>query len=279
MLLTTARYAECRGHLPRPRPVCSAGTWGGRSRCWTYGHRDPVLHHQGCIRQRAVPGLPRTCSNCQREAWCWRRCGWSQQRCWHQSECLLGNLYTVAIESCGLSRQVVFNDRENKYAYYEGKSNSYVIHSYKFFWFIFNDWFWRLIPGICKFSAGLSSLILAGCRVNTIEGDLYSPNDRLSWKPMHIEGLIITWNYFFQEAECEKIRMDAKFEADTKIADSSRAYLMQKANFDMEVNAKVGENNIRLYKNRIKPPYNMVIFLSIRLYGNLFIKYILTKDS
>ena len=152
------------------------------------------------------------------------------------------------------------------------------IHT-SFFWFIFNDWFWRLIPGICKFNAGLSSLILAGCRVNTIEGDLYSPNERLSWKPMHIEGLIITWNYFFQEAECEKIRMDAKFEADTKIADSSRAYLMQKANFDMEVNAKVGENDIRLYKNRIKPPYNMVIFLSIRLYGNLFIKYILTKDS
>ncbi len=33
--------------------------------------------------------------------------------------------------------------------------------------------------------------------------------------------------------------MDAKFEADTKIADSARMYQMQKANFDMEVNARV----------------------------------------
>ena len=42
-----------------------------------------------------------------------------------------------------------------------------------------------------------------------------------------------------QEAECEKLRMDAKYEADTKIADSARLYQMQKANFDMEVNARV----------------------------------------
>ena len=47
----------------------------------------------------------------------------------------------------------------------------------------------------------------------------------------------------FQEAECEKLRMDSKFEADTKIADSARAYQMQKASFDMEVNRGVG----RLY--------------------------------
>ena len=33
--------------------------------------------------------------------------------------------------------------------------------------------------------------------------------------------------------------MDSKFEADTKIADSARMYQMQKANFDMETNAKV----------------------------------------
>jgi len=39
-----------------------------------------------------------------------------------------------------------------------------------------------------------------------------------------------------REAECEKLRMDSKFEADTKIADSARAYQMQKASFDMEVN-------------------------------------------
>jgi flotillin len=44
-----------------------------------------------------------------------------------------------------------------------------------------------------------------------------------------------------REAECEKSRMDAKFEADTKIADSARMYQMQKANFDIEVNARKAE--------------------------------------
>jgi len=33
--------------------------------------------------------------------------------------------------------------------------------------------------------------------------------------------------------------MDTKYAADTKIANSRRQYEMQKANFDMEVNAKV----------------------------------------
>lgn len=42
-----------------------------------------------------------------------------------------------------------------------------------------------------------------------------------------------------QEAECERLRMDAKYVADTKIADSKRQFQMQKAAFDMEVNAKV----------------------------------------
>ena len=36
--------------------------------------------------------------------------------------------------------------------------------------------------------------------------------------------------------------MDTKYIADTKIADSSRAYLMQKSSFDMEVNARVGNS-------------------------------------
>lgn len=42
-----------------------------------------------------------------------------------------------------------------------------------------------------------------------------------------------------QEAECEKLRMDAKYAADTKIADSARMFQMQKAGFDIEVNASV----------------------------------------
>ncbi|XP_064612370.1 flotillin-2-like [Liolophura sinensis] len=44
-----------------------------------------------------------------------------------------------------------------------------------------------------------------------------------------------------REAECEKARMDMRYAADTKIADSSRLYQMQKANFDMEVNARKAE--------------------------------------
>lgn len=42
-----------------------------------------------------------------------------------------------------------------------------------------------------------------------------------------------------REAECEKARMDSRYAADTKIADSKRMFEMQKANFDMEVNARV----------------------------------------
>ena len=34
--------------------------------------------------------------------------------------------------------------------------------------------------------------------------------------------------------------MDSKYDADTKIADAAREYQMQKANYDMEVNAAVG---------------------------------------
>jgi len=44
-----------------------------------------------------------------------------------------------------------------------------------------------------------------------------------------------------REAECEKARMDTKYSADTKIAKSKRQYEMQKANFDMEVNARKAE--------------------------------------
>ncbi|KAL5016886.1 hypothetical protein ScPMuIL_006475 [Solemya velum] len=47
-----------------------------------------------------------------------------------------------------------------------------------------------------------------------------------------------------REAECEKARMDARYQADTKIADSSRAFQMQKAAYDMEVNAKKAESEL-----------------------------------
>merc|ERR1719486_1230440 len=44
-----------------------------------------------------------------------------------------------------------------------------------------------------------------------------------------------------REAECEKAAMDVKYNTDTKIEDNSRAFKLQKANFDKEVNrAKAG---------------------------------------
>merc|ERR1719147_441192 len=44
-----------------------------------------------------------------------------------------------------------------------------------------------------------------------------------------------------REAECEKSAMDIKYSTDTKIEDNSRAFKMQKANFDMEVNTAKAE--------------------------------------
>lgn len=57
----------------------------------------------------------------------------------------------------------------------------------------------------------------------------------------HFETIIVHFIVFrfLQEADCEKSRMDTKYAADTKIANSRRQYEMQKANFDMEVNARV----------------------------------------
>merc|ERR1711902_331939 len=44
-----------------------------------------------------------------------------------------------------------------------------------------------------------------------------------------------------REAECEKAAMDVKYNTDTKIEDNSRAFKLQKANFDMEVNTAKAE--------------------------------------
>ena len=42
-----------------------------------------------------------------------------------------------------------------------------------------------------------------------------------------------------KHAECEKSAMDIKYSTDTKIEDNSRAFKLQKANFDKEVNTAV----------------------------------------
>merc|ERR1719341_864650 len=44
-----------------------------------------------------------------------------------------------------------------------------------------------------------------------------------------------------REAECEKAAMDIKYSTDTKIEDNSRAFKLQKANFDSEVNTAKAE--------------------------------------
>lgn len=46
-------------------------------------------------------------------------------------------------------------------------------------------------------------------------------------------------NLLLQEAECKKEMLDVKFMADTKVADSKRAFEMQKAAFSQEINVKV----------------------------------------
>uniref|UniRef100_A0A8C4Q4E2 Flotillin n=1 Tax=Eptatretus burgeri TaxID=7764 RepID=A0A8C4Q4E2_EPTBU len=43
-----------------------------------------------------------------------------------------------------------------------------------------------------------------------------------------------------REAECKKTMLDVKFDSDTKMANSKREFEMQKADFDQEVNTKVG---------------------------------------
>ena len=46
--------------------------------------------------------------------------------------------------------------------------------------------------------------------------------------------------------------MDVKYNTDTKIEDNSRAFKLQKANFDKEVNTAVSKKEYRLIQNTIK---------------------------
>merc|ERR1719297_273279 len=48
-------------------------------------------------------------------------------------------------------------------------------------------------------------------------------------------------SFTIREAECEKAAMDVKYSTDTKIEDNSRAFKLQKANFDSEVNTAKAE--------------------------------------
>merc|ERR1719479_207817 len=58
-----------------------------------------------------------------------------------------------------------------------------------------------------------------------------------------------------REAECEKAAMDVKYSTDTKIEDNSRAFKLQKANFDSEVNTAKAEAQLayELQAAKIQP--------------------------
>lgn len=56
---------------------------------------------------------------------------------------------------------------------------------------------------------------------------------------MLARGTLSTCPCCCQEAECKKEMLDVKFMADTKIADSKRAFELQKSAFSEEVNIKV----------------------------------------
>lgn len=59
------------------------------------------------------------------------------------------------------------------------------------------------------------------------------------WEPQLLRGTLSTCPSCSQEAECKKEMLDVKFMADTKIADSKRAFELQKSAFSEEVNIKV----------------------------------------
>lgn len=65
---------------------------------------------------------------------------------------------------------------------------------------------------------------------------LPSPRDR---ELTVAQGTLSTCPSCSQEAECKKEMLDVKFMADTKIADSKRAFELQKSAFSEEVNIKV----------------------------------------
>lgn len=57
-------------------------------------------------------------------------------------------------------------------------------------------------------------------------------------------GALSTCPCCCQEAECKKEMLDVKFMADTKIADSKRAFELQKSAFSEEVNIKVRRHQV-----------------------------------
>ena len=57
--------------------------------------------------------------------------------------------------------------------------------------------------------------------------------------------------------------MDVKYNTDTKIEDNSRAFKLQKANFDKEVNTAVSDQSlIKLYLLDVFPVFYIIIIIA-----------------
>ena len=80
---------------------------------------------------------------------------------------------------------------------------------------------------------------------------------------------MLSW-LVYQEAECEKEKMDVAYQAQTNIADSSREYQMQKASYDQEVNARKAEAELS-YELQVKKILVIFIKQEINCSSNIFL--------
>ena len=79
--------SSCDVHLSSSPCLMSVtfclGSWGGLSRRWQDGHRNPVLHHQGCLWYRWLLGLLGEKSNSRCNTWRRYYCRAFKSWCWH----------------------------------------------------------------------------------------------------------------------------------------------------------------------------------------------------
>ncbi|NWZ00384.1 FLOT2 protein, partial [Loxia curvirostra] len=110
---------------------------------------------------------------------------------------------------------------------------------------------WRHLEWLCPLSAGLSQQYRCHHAATRDLPDVYDKVDYLSslgktqiaavQRDADIGVAEAERDAGIREAECKKEMLDVKFMADTKIADSKRAFELQKAAFTEEVNIKTAE--------------------------------------
>ncbi|NWW90457.1 FLOT2 protein, partial [Rhynochetos jubatus] len=103
----------------------------------------------------------------------------------------------------------------------------------------------------CSEGSEVESLLWSGCDFSSPPQDVYDKVDYLSSlgktqtaavrRDADIGVAEAERDAGIREAECKKEMMDVKFMSDTKIADSRRAFELQKAAFSEEVNVKTAE--------------------------------------